>query len=183
MNGQQNMNLDWNNLVAAPAPQLQGLLNENDLQMLAMAVVEQHQQQQHQQQEQQHQYPQHQQEQQQEQQDHPLAPEPVVVGYRIIYNMDDFVASAIETLQSIITVYGHEHSNRYYSRAGWYANLDEFFDQMSRMVLGHRNMWQDNQYMRDILRPVFMARHRMGRHIELEEAQQLLEAFIRFRDQ
>lgn len=161
MNGQQNTNLNMDNLIPADAQQVVPQQNENDLHMLAMAAAQQ----------------------QEQEQGNQLPPEPLGGGYRIIYNMDDFVSSAIETLQGIVTVYGHEHDNYFYSRESWYSCLDELFDQMSRMVLGHRDMWQGIQYMRDILRPVFMAPDRWGRHIDQEQAQQLLDAFIHFRDQ
>lgn len=159
MNGQQNMDWDWNNVQAVQPQQNNIPLNQNQLQQIVDML----------------------------QQNIPQAPIPPI-QYQAPQgdnNIVDFIDDGIRTLQSIILMYGEEPqgpADGYDPRVGWYSRLDEMFDHMSRLVLGHRHVWPVHQDLRNILEPIFMAHDRMGRHIREEEARQILEVFINFRN-
>jgi hypothetical protein len=160
MNGQP-INWDWNNLevVQNPqmaAPQIVPPLNENQINQLFNMLAQQ---------------------------------PPVVEDDNVpIIDIREFVDDVVQSLQNILAMYEIEPQEPieldegYDPRYGWYARLDEEFDHLSRAVLGYRNTWRPHQELNDLLTPIFMDRHRMGRHIRKEEAQQLLQGFVDFRN-
>jgi hypothetical protein len=111
-------------------------------------------------------------------------PAPPSLNMSINEFLDRFVNDIIHSLEHILVMYEAELDPIpvYYSRAGWYANLDEQFDHVCRAVRGYHSEWRKYPEMAGVLERIFMVPHRMGRHISKEQAREMLDALINFRD-